>query len=491
MKFLFLLFLVASTYAYDNFYAKYEVEFESSWNDNYVLGAHTSKMFGGGHNSNWSLFQEGQPSGSSLKDIAELGSTTKAEAEWDQDAGANTQRPFAEGDKITGPGSTTFHVTVSKDFSLVSFASMLAPSTDWFVGVDSLELYDSSGSEWKDHVEVELFALDAGTKGNSTSEGVVSRVESLDTTVLGRLHFRLQVPTNPPLVPDTVFTFAFDDTFKDGMEMADRIEECGWRGTFYISGLRLCLHPDYLDRGDVNELYRRGHQIGGHSLSHAKLFELSQPQLDLQVCGNLQLLRAYKWWPTTHAYPFAQYNTTIRKTVQQCGYCNARSTSAGLKSENCPTCDVAESIPPLDKWRIRSYSVKTTDTLQDLMQRVRDAINLKGVGKKWVIFNFHKICSASGDRCNTRYDYSTLRKDFNEFVRWLKLQVDDRVLDVKTVKQVMHALNDPPLANNPRSAAYEVRFDSDTITIEDGDEITSSAVKMSIAAILGFVLLLA
>lgn len=64
-------------------------------------------------------------------------------------------------DTTLGTGTREMMITVKGMYSMVSVISMLAPSPDWFVGVDSYDLCGSDG--WKNSVMKELPAWDAGT----------------------------------------------------------------------------------------------------------------------------------------------------------------------------------------------------------------------------------------------------------------------------------------------------------------------------------------
>ena len=54
-------------------------------------------------------------------------------------------------------------ITVKDQYSVVSLISMIAPSPDWFVGVDSYDLCGGDG-KWKDKRELDLLPWDAGTE---------------------------------------------------------------------------------------------------------------------------------------------------------------------------------------------------------------------------------------------------------------------------------------------------------------------------------------
>jgi len=64
-----------------------------------------------------------------------------------------------------GPGAikTGIDVEVTANFSKVSIITMLAPSPDWFIGIDSLDLCDSG--KWRESVNVTMLPpWDAGTE---------------------------------------------------------------------------------------------------------------------------------------------------------------------------------------------------------------------------------------------------------------------------------------------------------------------------------------
>lgn len=217
---------------------------------------------------------------------------------------------------------------------------------------------------------------------------------------------------------DTYFTFSFDDTFNSGLEMVKPLEKCKWRATFYVSPMRLsCISGKYLTWKNVHRLYKRGHEIGSHGLSHEKSFDLDLDALKNQFCLPRAFLRRFK--VESFAYPFAQVNDTIKNVVKECGYSNARSTSANL--------DLFESVPPKDVFEISSYSVRREDTFEDLKKRVDDALNapLPKDGKhKWIIFNFHIMCNRKGDSCYNRYKFSVVRSVYNRFVIFIKALED-------------------------------------------------------------------
>ncbi|GMG83413.1 hypothetical protein LNKW23_26260 [Paralimibaculum aggregatum] len=67
-------------------------------------------------------------------------------------------------------GGLTVYIDMDEAFPLLTLVSMIGPSPDWFVGVDGLEMHD--GTDWVDHLVVELQTYDGGTRsGNAWAIG--------------------------------------------------------------------------------------------------------------------------------------------------------------------------------------------------------------------------------------------------------------------------------------------------------------------------------
>jgi peptidoglycan/xylan/chitin deacetylase (PgdA/CDA1 family) len=79
---------------------------------------------------------------------------------------------------------------------------------------------------------------------------------------------------------DHPLLFTFDDGGVSALDTADMLEEFGWKGHFFVTGGRIGT-PGFLDRGQIQELHRRGHIIGSHSYTHPLRMALcSKEQLD-------------------------------------------------------------------------------------------------------------------------------------------------------------------------------------------------------------------
>ncbi len=151
--------------------ALYDISFQSTWNssDHGTLpsNAHWSNLVGTNHNGSVTFLAIGQPASPGIEDVAEIGdnSTFNSEVQAAINMGNAEQwfnEPFAPYAAISS--ATLSNITVSEDFPLVSLAAMIAPSPDWMIAVNSLNLWDTDMEKWKESFTVDLFPYDAGTE---------------------------------------------------------------------------------------------------------------------------------------------------------------------------------------------------------------------------------------------------------------------------------------------------------------------------------------
>ncbi len=158
--------------------ARYTITFNSSWNDTdhgtLPGNAHWSDLVGATHNSSITFWELGGLASAGIEDVAELGSNNNFSTEVSNAISNSTadqwlQAGFSPFAAISS--ATLSNVVVSSNYPLLTLASMVAPSPDWFVGVNGFSLLDMGGN-WKNNVVMDMFVYDAGTEdgnGYSTS----------------------------------------------------------------------------------------------------------------------------------------------------------------------------------------------------------------------------------------------------------------------------------------------------------------------------------
>ena len=149
--------------------ALYDIAFTGAWTTTVTpgglpSGAHFSKLIGGVHNDEVTFLESGEMASAGVESMAEIGGTSTLRSEINA-AGADRLSVLEGSSNFIDPTATVTwdEVTFTTDHPRVTLVTMVAPSPDWFVGVSSLTLLDSSGS-WKDSVSVDLYPWDAGTE---------------------------------------------------------------------------------------------------------------------------------------------------------------------------------------------------------------------------------------------------------------------------------------------------------------------------------------
>ncbi len=152
-----------------DFTAKYYVTFNATWSQathpsNWPANPHFSGLVGGVHNGLVHFYRPGETSSEGIRLMAELGQKTTLLNEVAAAMTNGTAHFQMSGGGISpSPGSVlhTFAQPMRRDFPLVTLVSMVAPSPDWFVGVDSLNLIENGA--WVTNKTVTVYGLDAGT----------------------------------------------------------------------------------------------------------------------------------------------------------------------------------------------------------------------------------------------------------------------------------------------------------------------------------------
>jgi hypothetical protein len=160
---------------------KYRVTLESNWNQQDHLA------------TDYSLFQQGGLSTSGLEDLAELGRTSLLQIELADARRFNQVGEVIETKNmfIRNQTSQSFEVEITPEHPYLSFASMIAPSPDWFVGLNALKLFsEETGFFSGTQRPIDLMAIDAGTElgdvgGNFSINNQANEVHEPISTLLG------------------------------------------------------------------------------------------------------------------------------------------------------------------------------------------------------------------------------------------------------------------------------------------------------------------
>lgn len=149
----------------------YEVTLTTGWSaasheDYHISTAHFSApvIWVGPNNP---VFTLGSVASAGIEEVAEEGRTRKIKQELEGLETAGDILSFQiHNSRVVTPGEISFEVTVNRDNPVVSLVSMIAPSPDWFVALEGLNML--SEGRWKETAETQLLTLDAGTEYGET-----------------------------------------------------------------------------------------------------------------------------------------------------------------------------------------------------------------------------------------------------------------------------------------------------------------------------------
>jgi len=187
---------------------RYRLDFDSVWSETthptgFPSSPHFSGLIGVTHDESVNLWQAGQKASDGIKSMAETGSKIPLDTEIVVAiADGNADVEISGGGIGTSPGSVSLTFHISQDHSLVSVVSMIAPSPDWFVGTESLDLF--ANGVWQEKVVVDLYPYDAGTDSG------MSYTSADSATALPKAIFRITgIPFTDGTTVPKLGTFTF------------------------------------------------------------------------------------------------------------------------------------------------------------------------------------------------------------------------------------------------------------------------------------------
>jgi peptidoglycan/xylan/chitin deacetylase (PgdA/CDA1 family) len=113
--------------------------------------------------------------------------------------------------------------------------------------------------------------------------------------------------------PKAIISITFDDGYISEYNSAIELEEYGWRGVIYFpSGLAGGYFENIpiMTWAQVSALQNRGHEIGGHTLTHAKASNLTKEDWESELKQGKDLLEQHNITVESFAYPYNDINYT-------------------------------------------------------------------------------------------------------------------------------------------------------------------------------------
>jgi Polysaccharide deacetylase len=254
-----------------------------------------------------------------------------------------------------------------------------------------------------------------------------------------------------PASADTVVSLTFDDGWANQLIGKPMLAEHDLNATYYIITGRVG-NPGYLTWNEIAALHADGNEIGGHTVNHVDLTTpgLSEDEKRSEVCNARHALLAHGFPQVSFAYPKGEYDAASQQIVEECGYLSGRDASSIPLGE----WQGAETIPPLDRWAIRTPgTIDKDDSLTDIQGFITDAEAIdagNGSADAWVPLAFHHICDPVEDEaCDLPEDEGGLDgqyitpSDFNGLLDFLETR-GSLGTHVQTVAEVISGITEPP-----------------------------------------------
>jgi peptidoglycan/xylan/chitin deacetylase (PgdA/CDA1 family) len=205
----------------------------------------------------------------------------------------------------------------------------------------------------------------------------------------------------------TIVALTFDDGLASQATAAALLHRHELIATFFVSSALLD-RPRRLSAAQVTALAAAGHEIGGHTLSHARLPSLPAAEQRRELCDDRWALAARGFEVRALAYPYGLHDRTTVRLARECGYTGARA-SGGIAAPGRTCADCARTEDGSDPFRLRTMPAVRRDTSLDMLTSyVRQGEAHGGM----VILVFHEVCAECGE-------YSVDPTVLEAFLAWL------------------------------------------------------------------------
>ncbi|WP_298236941.1 spondin domain-containing protein [uncultured Algibacter sp.] len=164
--------------------ATYNITFTNFWNeaDHGPLPSspHWSPLVGVNHSSEITFLETGSIASQGIEDIAENGVNTNFNNDVIESIANGTSEQYIEGSSLFLSNGNTIEINdlkISQDYPLLTLISMIAPSPDWMVFINGVNLRNENNEEWKTLVNLDLSVYDSGTDSGSSYSAANSDIK--------------------------------------------------------------------------------------------------------------------------------------------------------------------------------------------------------------------------------------------------------------------------------------------------------------------------
>ena len=152
----------------------------------------------------------------------------------------------------------------------------------------------------------------------------------------------------------TVVSIEFDDGTANQYRVRDVLTAHGMDGTFFVNSA-LVGDEDHMSWAQLHALADDGNEIGGHTLDHPHLTQLTaEQQQAADLPGPGEPAGAGLHGHGTSRTRSATSTRRPSRSSGNCGYDTGRGVSGIVSPNGCFNCDFAETIPPQNRLATRT-----------------------------------------------------------------------------------------------------------------------------------------
>lgn len=202
-------------------------------------------------------------------------------------------------------------------------------------------------------------------------------------------------------------------------------------GTLTIDDQNFGSYLKSMNPAQVRTLQSVGHEIGGHTETHADLNSLSPDNAKLEIGGGRNDLLTGKITPViSFAYPYGNNTSAVQRLTQDAGYTTGRGVIDGYNGRDT------------NRYALFSKSVTADTKTSDIETWINKAL----LDHTWLILTFHQVSDA---QLTAGSPYATSPKTLQDIVAYIKANN----VSVRTVSggaSLMDGYVPPPTATNTR-----------------------------------------
>ncbi len=302
---------------------------------------------------------------------------------------------------LTGP---TVALTAPTDGASVENTVALSANADDPSGIDRVEFLVGGNVVGTDTT------APYGVDWNSSSAGASATITARAYDTHNNATTSAAVSVTVKHASPTTVVLGFDDGLTSQFAHRSILDAHGVKATYFINSNKVGT-SSHATWADITQLAAEGHEIGGHTLDHARLTSVTAAEQKRQVCDDRLALIVHGFDVRNFAYPFGAWDANVKNVVAGCGYLTARTTGGLDIPEDC--CDFAETVPPTNAMTVRAYEPRITSPVSEYTELI-DRARYGGGGVVDLVL--HDVCD---DPCTGFDEYAIKSATLDAVLTWI------------------------------------------------------------------------